>query len=971
MLKRWEQIDQLFHSAIERDASERAAFLAQACNGDDSLRHEVESLIESHEQSESFIERPAGDIAAELLAGSASRLIAGQSIGHYQVVSLLGEGGMGEVYLVQDSRLGRRVALKRLPAQFTLDADRVHRFRQEARTVSALNHPNIVTIHEIGRSNSSHFITTEFIEGHTLRQHMANGPLKLDEALDIANQIGSALMAAHAAGIVHRDIKPENIMIRPDSYVKVLDFGLAKLIDQKNESLLDFDESARSENQSEKGLILGTVNYMSPEQAKGEFIDERTDIFSFGVVIYEMVSGRTPFAGASTPETLANLISAEPPPLTSVAANAPTDLQRIVFQTLRKDRDKRYQTVKDLLADLKDLRQNPVFRKEWDRTHSPREGHVPRLAVTTGATKQQNTGRQYRFAQQINQHKLIAAATLAVLVTSSIGLAYRFLNRNKTSRVFRVGQEARLTSTGRVKSSVVSPDGTFIVYAQEENASQQSLWRRDIGSESNMLIVPSATVEYRVLNITPQGNLIYFIDGNQSIYQIPVLGGRATKIAEGLLSDSKIGFSPDGKQFTFVRRFSKSAAGLFIIDADGTKERMLKLVEHPTRLEVDPAWSADGKIIACPVLIDGFFKILTVQVADQKGALISSQGWSVIRKLAWLPDSNSLIFIGAVKGNLHQLFQITYPGGDVRQITTDVYNYDDFSLSLDGRSLAAVKVEQTAHLWTIPGNDVTRARQITSGFEKFDGMYSLDWISSSKLLYTSSPSGDVSSWIIEADGTDPKQVIREGHYPTISPDRRFIIYRKLVGSEQALVRRDLSDGSERVLTTGTLHYPTFSPDGKWLVFTKYNERMALWKVPVEGGAPTRILIENALCSAVSPNGKTIAFVLRRGGNSNRIALTSFDGGEVIRTFDAVLELNPLSDNQKLQWTPDGLSIYYVALNNGVSNIWRQPIDGSPPAQVTQFATGRIFNFAYSSDGKQLALSRGSLDSDVVLIKDLN
>ncbi|HEX7331641.1 MAG TPA: protein kinase [Pyrinomonadaceae bacterium] len=963
--ERWQQIDQLFHSALERTPCERAAFLAQACKGDESLRQEVESLIGSHERSESFIETPAGDIAAELLSGRAAQLIAGQYVGHYVIVSLLGEGGMGEVYLVQDSRLGRQVALKRLPAQFTLDADRVHRFEQEARTVSALNHPNIVTIHEIGRSNSSHFITTEFIEGHTLRQHLANGPLKLDEALDVAVQIGSALMAAHAAGIVHRDIKPENIMIRPDGYVKVLDFGLAKLVDQKNESVLVFEESTGSENQTGKGLILGTVNYMSPEQAKGELIDERTDIFSFGATIYEMVSGRTPFTGASTMETLASLINAEPPPLPGIVSNVPDDLQRIVSKTLCKDREKRYQTVKDLLADLKNLRQSSAFLKQWETSQSGDNDAVSGRPATTGQTRKQTAETQHSFAPQINRRKLVAFALTALI--SSVGLAYYFLNRTRTPLVFQVGQVTRLTSTGRVKSSVVSPDGNFIVYA-EENAGQQSLWRRDIVSESNVQIAPSANIDYRVLNITPDGNSIYFVDAKQSLYQIPVLGGPLRKIAEGLLSDSRIGFSPGGKQFTFVRRLEKDASGLFIIDANGTNERMLKFVEQPTRLEVDPAWSADGKVIACPVLIDGFFKILAVRVADQEAALISSKGWSVIRNLAWLPDSNSLIFIGTVKGNFHQLFQISYPGGEARQLTSDLYNYDDFSLSSDGRSLAAVKVEQTAHLWITPGNDVTRARQITSGFEKFDGIYSLDWISINKLLYTSSPSDDISSWTIEADGTEPKQLIRNGHYPTVSPDRQFIVYRNRIGSELALVRRDLSDGTEKVLTTGIIHYPTFSPDGKWLVFTKYNEGMALWKVPLEGGEPTRILLDNALCSAVSPNGKTIAFVLRRGGNSSRIALVSFDGGEIIKTFDAMPETNPLSNNRKLQWTPDGRSIYYVALNNGVSNIWRQPIDGSPPAQVTQFATGRIFNFAYSPDGNQLALSRGSLESDVVLIK---
>ena len=349
--ERWQQIDQLFHSALEREPGARAAFLAQACTGDEALRLEVESLIGSHEQSDSFIEAPAADLAAGLLAGKESELTAGQAIGPYRIVSLLGKGGMGEVYLTQDVRLGRQVALKRLPAQFTLDADRARRFEQEARAVSALNHPNIVTIYEIGQSNSLHFITTEFIDGETLREHLARKRRSLDEVLDVAIQIASALAAAHAAGIVHRDIKPENIMIRPDGYVKVLDFGLAKLVEQKNKSLLGLEDSTA--RQTARGLILGTVNYMSPEQAKGEEIDERTDIFSLGAVIHEMIAGRTPFAGDSMSETFANLINAEPQPLSRFAANVPDEMQRIVLKMLRKKKDERYQTMKELLAALK------------------------------------------------------------------------------------------------------------------------------------------------------------------------------------------------------------------------------------------------------------------------------------------------------------------------------------------------------------------------------------------------------------------------------------------------------------------------------------------------------------------------------------------------------------------------------------------------------------------------------------------
>jgi Tol biopolymer transport system component len=813
---------------------------------------------------------------------------------------------------------------------------------------------------------------------------MAAAQLRLREVLGVAIQLASALEAAHKAGIVHRDIKPENIMIRPDGYVKILDFGLAKLVEQKNKSIVGWEDETGKQNQTATGVILGTVNYMSPEQAKGEPVKEGTDIFSLGVVIYEMIAGRTPFVSDSASATFANLINAEPQSLSCFAAKVPDELQRILSKMLRKNQDERYQTMKEVLTDLDGFLEKHKSHEKLEQSSGLElENRMGKSAVTTGdakgLTSQELTGLtgNLKFAptnplmeSRPKYRAFIAVGLILAVALAVIGYGlYRYVNRQKTPLVFQVGQVTRLTSTGRVLTTVISPDGHFIIYAQEEHNGQQSLWMQHIGSESKVQIVPPSDIQYRVLNITPDGNSIYYLDETQSLYQIPVLGGTAKKIAEDLLKNSGIGFSPDGKQFTFVRRFEKDASALFIINADGTNEQNVVSIEPPRRLQVDPTWSPDGKIIACPMLIDGFFKILAIEVANGKTAPISPKGWSVIRKLAWLPDSNSLIFIGTVKGNFHQLFQISYPGGEVRQITSDLNNYDDYSLSVDGRSLAAVKVEQTAHLWTTPSNDVTHALEITSGFEKFDGIYSLDWMSDSKILYTSSPSDDISIWTIETNGDNPKQLVKGGHYPRVSPDHRFIVYRERIGSEVALLRMDLRDGSEKLLTKGIIHYPTFSPDGKWLVFTKYNNRMALWKVPVEGGEATQILVENALCSAVSPTGKTIAFVLQRGGSPNRIALVSFDGGAIMKTFDAVLATNPFSNNQNLQWTQDGRAIYYIALVGGVSNIWRQPIDGSPPVQVTKFETGRIFNFAYSPDGKQLALSRGSLNSDVVLIKN--
>src|SRR2546430_626388 len=352
----WQQINQVFHSALERAPRERALFLTQACAGDEALQSEVESLLKSHERAESFIERPASDIATELLAGGQAKLKVGQNISHYKTTAVLGQGGMGEVYLAQDIKLGRPVALKLLPAQFTTEEERVRRFEQEARAASALNHPNIVTIHEIGKSNSTHFIATEFVDGETLRASLANRAMKFDEVLDIAAQIASALEAAHEAGIVHRDIKPENIMLRRrDRIVKVLDFGLAKLAPLQV-AAVETEAQTRSVVKTNPGTVMGTVQYMSPEQARGTEVDKRTDLWSLGVMLYEMLTQHTPFEGETPSHVIVSILESEAPPLARYA-KVPAELERIVTKALRKDRKERYQTALDLALDLKRLKQ--------------------------------------------------------------------------------------------------------------------------------------------------------------------------------------------------------------------------------------------------------------------------------------------------------------------------------------------------------------------------------------------------------------------------------------------------------------------------------------------------------------------------------------------------------------------------------------------------------------------------------------
>ena len=420
--ERWQQIDRIFHAVLQRDPSQRSAFVAESCAGDPALQKEIEDLLASHEESDSFIETPASDVAAELLAEGQAGLVVGQAIGPYTVVDLIGAGGMGQVYLGTDTRLGRRVALKILPKQFTINPERVRRFEQEARAASALNHPNIVTIHEIGRFNSTQFIVTEFVDGQTLRTLMNEKPFTLKEALNVATQIAGALSAAHAAGIVHRDIKPENIMLRADGYVKILDFGLAKLTELPT---TDSELEKSTLLQSNPGLVMGTVQYMSPEQARGKKVDARTDIWSLGIVLYELVSGRVPFTGETPSHVMVSLMENELPSLTG-HATVPAELERIIAKALRKDKKERYQTAKELAHDLKNLKQELQI-----------EARLKRTPEADAASKERTTSSDAQ--KPVGSARPAAARTVNMGVahpTSSAEYLVNEIKRHKTGAVF-------------------------------------------------------------------------------------------------------------------------------------------------------------------------------------------------------------------------------------------------------------------------------------------------------------------------------------------------------------------------------------------------------------------------------------------------------------------------------------------------------------------------------------------------------
>ncbi|HEX8921217.1 MAG TPA: serine/threonine-protein kinase [Pyrinomonadaceae bacterium] len=453
--ERWQQVEDVLQAALDRPPQERAAYLDEVCAGDVELKDEANSLLIAHDEAGDFIEQPALATDAHVLICDEYDANLGRSLGHYRIVERLGTGGMGEVYLAQDTRLGRLVALKLLPAYFASDDERLRRFQREARAASALNHPSILTIHEVGETDDVHFISTEFIDGQTLRELIPGKTLSLAESLDIAMQVASALEAAHAAGIIHRDIKPENIMRRADGLVKILDFGIAKLTEAAPEEFAG-ESPTVIKAQTEMGVVMGTVGYMSPEQARGLLVDERTDVWSLGCVLYEMLTGRAPFAGATRVDTLVALLEREPAPLFQSVEDTPAglrQLQRIISKALRKDRDERYRTVAEMLADLKSASREialaPAETASLDAVRSSASSLAP------GETRQ----AERRILQ-------------ALLVILLLGAVVFFYSRSAARREANKASGANATAT-KPYTQMNEAEQLAFIHEQEQKISAQ------------------------------------------------------------------------------------------------------------------------------------------------------------------------------------------------------------------------------------------------------------------------------------------------------------------------------------------------------------------------------------------------------------------------------------------------------------------------------------------------------------------
>ncbi|MBV8857169.1 MAG: PD40 domain-containing protein [Acidobacteria bacterium] len=925
---------------------------------------------------------------------------AGTRVGKYEIQSLVGEGGMGLVYRALDTELRRPVALKFLPAEVAADPRRLERFGREALAASALNHPNIVTVYDIGQTaDGRRFFATEFVDGATLRAHTKEHRLKLVEALDLVAQVAAALVEAHGQGIVHRDIKPENVMVRRDGYVKVLDFGLAKLTGGPAANSVDTEAATRALSPTGAGTVLGTVSYMSPEQARGEEVDARTDVWSLGVVLYEMLTGHLPFRGKSASHTIVAIQDEEPPPLSNYLPDVPDLLQEIVADALAKDREARL-TTRQMLAKLQRLKRRVDAGAHLDHSvpHGPSS---PGMEVTGGrlaAASHPGSTASGAHATQVGAGTTqptspgVAApavarrawlfAGLGALVLAGLAFAvYRLVRGGPPAADARASMQVRsLTDSGRASEAVISPDGRWVAYVSADGA-RQSIHLRQVVEPSDKEIVPAAPeTHYRGLTFSPDGNYLYYLaaaGGGPAgdLYRVPLLGGAPRGLNHDV--DSAVSFSPDGRRFAFVRDDAKTKDSAVVVsESDGTGERALVVYKAPEAAR-SPAWAPDGESVAYALYgedRDGYYThVAEARVADGRESVISSARWRSILGLAWLPDRSALLLAGrdraSAPGTPAQIWQVAYPSGEPRQLTNDSNQFDSLSLTADGKTLAATRSELRSNVWVVTGGDYAGARQVTTGRE--NGNNGCAWTPDGRLVYTSRASGYFDIWVMNADGGSPKQLTfgtDANNYPSVSPDGRSVVFETNRGVGWSIWRMNADGGAPKELTrnSGQYSFPQVSADGRWVFYSgpDASGRQVPWRVPLDGGQPEQLTRRETGPAALSPDGGLLLYYYRESPDAPaKIELAPSAGGEPVRVID------PPGNTHDAGWMPDGRALVVVRDADNVSNLWTLPLEGGKPRPLTDWKSDKILWFAFSRDGRQLAVARGDTFYDVMLIKD--
>jgi serine/threonine protein kinase/Tol biopolymer transport system component len=908
--ERWQKIEALFHAALNSEPGQRAEFLARIRATDEALCSDVESLLASHDQTDSFFEESASALAAEMFGGKV-----GETIGPYQVLSVLGGGGMGEVYLAEDSRLGRQIALKLLPAEFTHDKDRLRRFQQEARAASALNHPNILTVHEIELSGNVHYIATEFIDGMTLRQRISSGPMHPGEALDVAIQVASALAAAHAAGIVHRDIKPENVMLRADGYVKVLDFGLAKLPEHPA-STSRLKKAREFALNTDPGVVMGTPRYMSPEQARGLAVDARTDIFSLGVMLFEMVSGKMPFDGATASDVIAALLKDEPELLALCAPQAPLELEGIIKRALAKDQDDRYQTVTELSDDLQRLKEEIKLNAQLGRIGATAARVQGAETVSTNASllsKSTNPAAhsQTETLSSISRKRwpiVLGLGTLLVVV-AVISLVSLKRNIKKTLQATQTSHPLTFRS-GFISAARFAPDGKSVVYSAGFDGGPLELFSTKVdGSESHPFGIRSAGIK----SVSSAGEIALLLDGelnwadtrNGSLATVSLKGGKPTVLLAGI---DEADWSPDGKTLAIVRVEAgehqlESPAGNVLYKSSGW-------IDYP---RVSPQ---GNKIAFLEHPLGNDSGSVAVLDLKSKNMSLVSTGWKAVKGLAWSPSGDEIWFTGSRISKKQDLYAVTLSGQERWLYGAEVSLLLD-DVSHDGRVLMAHGNSRSRIL--ILSDDSKNEGDLTS----FAWSTSADLSADGKTLLFFEWGHTEEATSVYLRKLDASEAVRlgEGKALALSPDSKWALALR-EKSPMQLVLLPTGGGEPRILPNHGIkeyHYGSWFPNGRQILFTALEAKddavLRSYVQDIDSGDMHPVTEEGTVALRVSPNGKSV-FALDPDGKYYVYPLD----GAAPRPIPG-LE----SEDEPIQWSADGLAVYVRGPGDFATKIYRLEI----------------------------------------------